>query len=271
MRSPSSIGATPGSAEGHGATRARRSTPASDSVSARGRPRSRSPETSNGAARRAGAGFALVARAGRPAEAEAGNALGLHVDPVRRVDGAFCASYAVEDPFPPKLEEPLLRGMPATVTFEVGVWKRRAFWFDKLVVAYRSEHKIAYDPWNKSFLIRSGVNVTRTRSVPDLDSLKSFLFRARDLPVALAASLDSAATHYVSVKVVVRPLSASDLGEIEDWLAGSDSTAAYLLEWAVNLSGLGEKSALEKSPPFVPRELVAGPGAPAISERAPAR
>ncbi len=231
---------------------------------------------------------ALCLLAAAPRAARAGNELGLRVEPVRRIGQAICASYDVANPFPPKLEEPLLRGMPATVVFEIGVWRRRAFWFDKLVAAYRSEHKVVYDPWTKSFQIRSGVNLPRTRSAPDLDSLRTALFRARALPVALAGSLDSTATHYLTVKVVVRPLSASDLGEIEDWLAGSDPDGndrglpGYLLDWAVNLSGLGEKSALEKSPPFVPRDLAdaaaasdpARPGGPAPApptNRAPTR
>jgi hypothetical protein len=196
-----------------------------------------------------------------PAPALAGNDLGLLVDPIRRAGDVLSVSYRVDTPFTPKLEEPLLRGMPATVMFEVGVWRRRTFWFDKLVVAYRSEHKVAYDPWSKTFRIRSGANAPRERSVPDLDSLRTALFQPRNLPVALVSSLDSTAAHYVSVKVVVRPLSADDLGEIEDWLAGGDPDGeergmpAYLLEWAVNLSGLGDRSALDKSPRFVPAAL----------------
>jgi hypothetical protein len=205
--------------------------------------------------------------------------MGLVVAPVELVGGAVCVSYDVETPFTPRLQEPLLRGMPTTVVFEVGVWKRRSLWFDKLVAAFRSEQKVAYDPWSKSFRIRTGVNPPRTRSVPGLDSLQAVLFHARRLPVALAAALDSTASHYVSVKVSIRPLTADDLGEIEDWLAGSDRADAedrglpgYLLEWAMNLSGLGERSALAKGPRFVPSLLEsAAVRHPDANGRAPAR
>lgn len=197
-----------------------------------------------------------------PAPARAANDMGLEVYPVERVGNAIVVSYRVGRPFTPKLEDPLLRGMPATVVFEVGLWRRRALWFDKLVVAYRSEHKVAYDPWSKTFRIRSGTNPPRSRSVPTLDSLREGLFSAHRLPVALVSTLDSTASHYVSVRVTIRPLSADDLGEIEDWLAGEDSNRgeerglpAYLLEWAVNLSGLGDRTAIEKGPRFVPRLL----------------
>jgi hypothetical protein len=198
--------------------------------------------------------------------ARADNELGLVVEPVRRIGDEVCVTYRVDRPFSPKLEEPLLRGMPATVIFEIGVWKRRAFWFDKLVGAYRSEHRVAFDPWSKTFQIRSGAVLPRTRSAPGLDSLRAVLFHARNLPVASVGTLDSTAAHYVSVKVVIRPLSAEDLDEVEEWLAGSDPDAsgdrglpAYLLEWAANLSGLGERSVLEKSDKFVPAVLSRSP------------
>ena len=206
--------------------------------------------------------FAFAAGAAFSPAAALANDMGLVVDAVERVGNAICVSFHADKPFTPRLEDPLLRGMPATVTFEVGVWRKRAFWFDKLVLAYRSEHKVAFDPWSKSFRIRSGVNPPRTRNVANLDSLRSSLFTAHRLPVANAATLDSTAAHHVSVRVVIRPLSTEDLGEIEDWLSGSDpghggdrGLPAYLLEWAVNLSGLGERTALAKGPRFVPSML----------------
>ena len=205
------------------------------------------------------AGIFLLAGMAAPRSARAGNDMGLAIDSVERVGNAICVSYHADHPFTPRLEDPLLRGMPATITFEVGVWRKRSLWFDKLVVAYRSEHKVAFDPWAKNFRIRSGLNPPLTRSVANLDSVRTTLFAARRLPVALASTLDSTAAHYVSVKIVIRPLSADDLGEIEDWLSGSDPNdggdrglPAYLLEWAVKLSGLGDRSALAKGPRFVP-------------------
>jgi hypothetical protein len=197
--------------------------------------------------------------------ARAGNDMGLAVDDVERVGEAVCVSYHADNPFTPRLQDPLLRGMPATITFEVGLWRKRTLWFDKLVVAYRSEHKVAYDPWSKTFRIRSGVNPPRTRTAANLDSLRATLFAAHRLPVALVSTLDSTATHYVSVKIVIKPLSADDLGEIEDWLSGGNGAGgedkglpAYLLEWAVNLSGLGDRTASVKGPRFVPAQLGSG-------------
>jgi len=54
----------------------------------------------------------------RPAAA---NDLGLSVGPVEQEHGAVLVSYRVENPWTPRLTETLLRGMPATVSYEVGV------------------------------------------------------------------------------------------------------------------------------------------------------
>lgn len=210
----------------------------------------------------------VLSQLSRP-HAAAANDLGLSVDPVEAAAGAITVSYQVEAPFTPHLEETLLQGMPATVTFEVGVWKRRGFWFDKLIVAMRSEHKVVFDPWRKTFRVRSGGFMAHTHSVPSLDSLQSFLFQVRRLPVCLVTSLEPEATYYVTVRVQIRPVSAEDLGEIEDWLSGEvkdpDGTTRglprYLFGITANLSGLGDRSARERSERFTPaRLLAAAPG-----------
>lgn len=191
----------------------------------------------------------------------AANDLGLIVEPVESVRGAISVSYRVESPFTPRLEETLQQGMPATIAYEVGVWKRRTFWFDKSVVALKREHKVAYIPWAHAFRVRSGFGVSaHSRSVVSLDSLKTWLFEERRLAVVPAAALDSAGTYYVTVRVTIRPVSEEDLGELEEWLAGDAPDPASttrglprsLLGIAAGLSGLGERSALVKSERFRP-------------------
>jgi hypothetical protein len=103
-------------------------------------------------------------------------------------------------------------------------------------------------------------------TVPTLDSLEKRLFTQKRLPLALASALDSAATYYVSVRVLIRPLSPEDLSEVEDWLSGGEGAEGgrrglpdYLLGIAVSLSGLGDRTAIVKSERFVPARLGTGP------------
>lgn len=193
--------------------------------------------------------------------------LGLTVGPVIEERGAIIVSYSVENPWTPRLTETLSRGMPATVTFEVGVWKKRTLWFDKLVLAIKSEHRVIYDPWEKTFRLRSGAFHGKTKLVPTLDSLDVLLFSERHLPLAAADELDPEGRYYVSVRVTIRPLSAEDLDEVEDWLSGEVKNPApqergvpgYLLGIAANVSGLGDRTALAKSEWFRPSLLAPAP------------
>lgn len=201
------------------------------------------------------------------AGAASANDLGLTVGPVEQEAGAIEVTYRVENPWTPRLTETLLRGMPATITFEVGIWKRRTLWFDKLVLALKSEHRVVYSPWDRTFRVRSASAVRKARVVPTLDSLESYLFAEHRLPLAAIASLDADARYYVSVRVTIRPLSAEDLDEVEDWLSGEVKNPdapergmpGYLLGIAANLSGLGDRTALAKSETFRPESLESHP------------
>ena len=209
----------------------------------------------------------LVAAVLLPAPVAAGNDLGLTVDPVTIESGTIRVGYEVERPFTPQLEETLLRGMPATISIEVGLWKRRALWFDKLVLAVHSEHKVVHDLWTRSFRVLSGSAPPTRRVASGLDSLRAMLFTAHDLPIATASDLDPKGSYFVTVRVRIQPVDTEDLGEIERWLSGetNDPRRAeqglprYLLGLAVAFSGLGERTAIEKSARFAPVDLSAPP------------
>jgi hypothetical protein len=201
-----------------------------------------------------------------PFPARAANDLGLEIDGVESVGGAVCASYHVANPLTPQLLETLDKGMPARVVYEVGVWRKRAFWFDRLVVALRSEHRVVFDSPSGRYRVRAGTNPPRAYDVPGLDSLRARIFVQRRLPLLLASELDSAASYFVSVRVLIRPLSPEDLTEVQDWLTGGGEASPgghrgipdYLLGLAVSLSGLGDRTALARSGRFKPGLLLTG-------------
>jgi hypothetical protein len=205
-----------------------------------------------------------------PVPARGGDDLGLSVGPVESLGGVICVSWEVENPFTPRLLETLERGMPARVVYEVGVWKDRRFWFDKLMVAIKSEQKIVYDPVNSRYRIRWETGPPREAAMASFDSLSARIFRQVRLPLVLASELDSTDSYYVSVRATIRPLSPEDLAEVEGWLAGGKEGAArrgglpdYLIALAGSLSGLGDRTALKKSERWKPGRLSAATAAPA--------
>jgi hypothetical protein len=226
------------------------------------RPRTKRGDTAFGAALLlACAALALAL----PRPALAGNELGLVVGQVEIVGSAICVSYSAATPFTPRLEETLRNGMPATVTYEVGIWKRRPLWFDKPILAIQNERQVVYDPWTEAFRVRSGTVPTMKYSFATLDSLRQSLFTVSRLPLVSAAALDSTAAYYVSVRTTIRPVSPEDLNQVEDWLSGDGrpsgerhtGIADYLLGLTAHLSGLGDRTALAKSETFKPSLLAA--------------
>src|SRR5437870_5967527 len=93
-----------------------------------------------------------------------------------------------------------------------------------------------------------------------MEALDALLFGERALPLTTLAALEPEGRCYVSVRVTIRPLSAEDLDEVEDWLSGEvknpegpeRGVPGYLLGIAVNISGLGDRTALAKSEWFRP-------------------
>lgn len=193
------------------------------------------------------------------------NDLGLSVGPVEQMAGVVRVTYRAETPWTPRLTETLLRGMPATVTYEVGLWKKRSFWFDKLVLAIKSETRVFHDPWDGTFRVHSGPAREKTRTVPSIEALDALLFLERQVPLVVSDALDPDARYYVSVRLTIRPLTAEDLDEVEDWLSGEvknpnqpeRGVPGYLLGIAVNVSGLGDRTALARSESFRPSRLEA--------------
>ena len=195
----------------------------------------------------------------------AANDLGLFVGPVEVRDSVLTVTYRAETPWTPRFTETLLRGMPATVIYEVGVWKKRTFWFDKLVLASKSETRVFHDPWDHTFRVHTGSARQKTRTVPTMEALDALLFAERRLPLTTLRALEPKARYYVSVRLTIRPLTAEDLDEVEDWLSGEvknpegpeRGVPGYLLGIAVNVSGLGDRTALARSETFRPRPLEA--------------
>ena len=200
----------------------------------------------------------------------AANDLGLTVGPVELQGDVLTVTYRAETPWTPRFTETLLRGMPATVTYEVGIWKKRSFWFDKLVLAMKSETRVFHDPWDHTFRVHTGSLRRKTKTVPTMEALDALLFGDRALPLTRLAALQPEGRYYVSVRLTIRPLTAEDLDEVEDWLSGEvknpdqpeRGVPGYLLGIAVNVSGLGDRTALARSETFRPSLLGAPDSVP---------
>ncbi len=150
--------------------------------------------------------------------APAAGALAVEVERPREREGYLWVDLKLDDLFPPRVEQSLSRGMPATLLLHVELWRRRDGWFDRLQSTFESPLKIRYEVWSERFRIERTGAAGMTLS--SLDSVRIVLSRPLSLPVGRVAQIDPAARYYLSVSVTLKPLSVEDLEEGEGWLSG---------------------------------------------------
>jgi hypothetical protein len=177
----------------------------------------------------------------------------LRVERLGQSGGFLTATFTAANLFSPRIVETLSRGLPATLGYEIQLWKKRGVWFDKLVAVNRLSYRVVYDPWEDGFRI-----VTKegsSQAVFDLEHIEqSLCFRVTGR-VADLAFVEPQAVYYVVIRATLRPLSAEDVSDVETWLndgvendgGGIRAVPRYLFDVIVGLSGLGDQAASGRS------------------------
>jgi hypothetical protein len=177
----------------------------------------------------------------------------LRVERLGQSGGFLTATFTAANLFSPRIVETLSRGLPATLGYEIQLWKKRGVWFDKLVAVNRLSYRVVYDPWEDGFRI-----VTKegsSQAVFDLEHIEqSLCFRVTGR-VAELALVEPQAFYYVVIRAALRPLSAEDVSDVETWLndgvendgGGIRAVPRYLFDVIVGLSGLGDQAASGRS------------------------
>jgi hypothetical protein len=180
----------------------------------------------------------------------------LVIERIEEDSGYLTVTFDARGLFSARITETLTRGVPATLTYEIQLWKKRRMWMDRLAQVNTLFYKIRYDPWEDAYRIQ-----TRRGSSPavfDIEHVeRSLCTHARAL-VGSASAVDSTATHYLVVKATMRPLSPEDIDQVESWLSdgrpdgkrGITAVPGYLFDLIVGLSGLGDEVVSAKSEPF---------------------
>ena len=202
----------------------------------------------------------LVAAASVALLASAATALGVAIDRPRENGGYLWVKLELDDLFPPRVEQSLSRGMPATLLLHVELWRRRSAWFDRLESTYESPLRIRYEVWTDQFLIeREGAP---TLALGSLDSVRVVLSRPLALPVGRVGQLDPGARYYLAVSVTLKPLTVEDLEEGEGWLSGEVESKRHsglglitglpraLFDAVRNFAGFGDQRARVLSSDF---------------------
>src|SRR5262245_9104561 len=187
------------------------------------------------------------------------------IRPARDANGQLWVEVQLEEPIEPRVAGSLNRGMPATLTLHVELWRRRTAWFDRMERAVDAKFRLRYNLSSSSWHLDSPG--APPLSVSTLDSLQMLLEHTLALPVAPLARISPETSCYVVVSASLRPLSVEDLEEVESVLSGEvkekrrgglgilTSIPRSLFEAARNFAGFGDERSRLISADFTPANL----------------
>ncbi len=156
--------------------------------------------------------------------------------------------------------ETLGEGIPATLTLVIDLWRERSGWWDSLIHSQPYVYRFRRDVWRGTYEMIGPDRSTVTLGDPD--ALRAFLERIHEVPLGTPDRFDRGKSYYLTVRAVMKPLDLADLEEVSAWLNGDVTQGRggggllgipkSLANMAVDLSGLGDRSATGRSRAFVP-------------------
>jgi hypothetical protein len=185
-------------------------------------------------------------------------ALTLRIEQIAATDTALVVDLVTEHLFDPETARGLAEGVPATLIYEIQVWRHRAGWFDQYTDGRLLVFKLQRDAWDEVYVVRDSDG--GVISLPDLDQVRAILERQVGIAVApiLALSLDH--PYYLVIKVALKPLTAEDVDELEGWLAGEIAPEEHkfglltlpknFFGLVMDLTGVGDRNGIARSETF---------------------
>lgn len=143
----------------------------------------------------------------------------------------------LDDPFEPRIEQSIDRGMPATLELHAELWRKRIGWFGRVEGSFDASIRMRYEVASGNYRLERHGDPPIV--LPSLDSLRAVLSRPIALPVARATALRDGPRYYVVVTATLRPLTVEDAQEVEGWLSGEVEQNSH--------SGFGVVTSLPRS------------------------
>jgi hypothetical protein len=183
---------------------------------------------------------------------------------IRVAEGWLEVDLEVPGGFPPNVVETLGRGVPATVVYEIEVWRSRPRWFDRLEATQYLLFQIDHDPWENAYRVRGPEGTSRGHD--SIEEIAADVLRPTSIRIAPLRRIDPGSPHYLSVRFGVKPLALQEVRAIEEWLngnipgdekrpepgAGILGIPEKLFGFFAGLAGLGEERVEARSVTFMP-------------------
>jgi len=179
------------------------------------------------------------------------------IDSLRVKENYLIVDFHADSLLMPNLLNGMQRGLTSSAQFRVQLWRKRSRWFGSTLLAERSyEIKSTYDPWEQKYVI---VTAGERRLTSALALLRRWWEQHRGVTLVEIKELSSNRRYFLTIALLVEPVSKESLDEIRGWLAGevksakrdsTDTTNASkrdenvpdrLLNLLINLTGFGKQ------------------------------
>lgn len=155
------------------------------------------------------------------------------------------------------------KGMTAALLYEVQLWEKRPRWINSLITEKAIRMKINYDNWEQRFRL---MRRDKTDSYDEL-LLQKECASLKNIPVADAGHLEENKIYYITVRIIVQPMTLENLEEMRDWLSGevreidpgdiepvrspAKQTTRWIFRLFRNVTGFSDRVVTARSPVFV--------------------
>ena len=185
------------------------------------------------------------------------------IDSVRVDSDVLLLNFHVEEIIDEKVAEGLQKGLTSTIEYQVQLWEKKGGLINSLVTQQDIRMKVFFDNWENKYVIMSAEEKRLTNSI---ETVREKCAQIHNFGVASIKQLKSGSDYFLTVKMILRPLSMENYQEIKHWLSGKaksfnlkdiDDTDQQekklkggLLKMFLSLTGFGDKVISGKSSDF---------------------
>ena len=112
----------------------------------------------------------------------------------------------VEDAFPPKIENTINSGVPATFSFFIKLYSVRTFWKDKQIVDMTVTHTIKYDNLKKEYTVTRSGEEDQPISIKSFEEAKKLMADIDSLTIVPLKQLEKGKQYQIRCKAKLSKL-----------------------------------------------------------------
>ena len=139
------------------------------------------------------------------------------IDSVIIKSGVLTVNFSTEGIIDQKVAEGLVKGLTSTIEYQIQLWEKKSGWINNLVTQNDVRIKVYFDNWENKYVFMSEQEKRLTTSIETIRKKCSFI---QNVDLYNAAQMSKNSEYFITIKVILRPMSVENYQEIKKWLSG---------------------------------------------------